>query len=145
MQFTIATPRTTTGTTNRRNVLTRPATRLWTAQAVLAGLFIFAGVMKLVGPVDQAVEDTGLSVLFYHFIGVCELLGGVGLVLPQLTGIRRELTPLAAAGLVIIMAGAVVITAFNVPAVASIPFVVGLLAAYVAVGRGRQVLGRTQS
>src|SRR5437762_10843546 len=76
--------------------------------------------------------------LFVRFIGVCEVLGALGLILPGLLRIRPDLTPLAAAGLVIIMIGAVVTTLATMDAVlALIPLVVGLLAAFVAYGRWR--------
>src|SRR5437762_11462821 len=75
---------------------------------------------------------------FLHFIGVCEVLGALGLILPWLTRIRPGLTPLAACGLVIIMIGAVVITLIGGMGLAAlISAVVGLLAAFVAYGRGR--------
>jgi len=67
---------------------------------------------------------------------VCEILGGVGLVLPWATRVLPWLTPLAAAGLVIIMTGAVVTTlVIGGGAGALVPLVVGLLALYVARGR----------
>jgi uncharacterized membrane protein YphA (DoxX/SURF4 family) len=70
---------------------------------------------------------------FLHFIGVCEILGAIGLVLPGALRIRPGLTPLAAAGLVIIMIGATVITLMGGDvALALIPLVVGLLCAFVA-------------
>ncbi len=71
--------------------------------------------------------------MFIRFIGVCETLGAIGLILPGLLRIHAELTPLAAAGLVIIMVGAVVITVMGgtiAPAV--VPLIVGVLAASVA-------------
>lgn len=111
---------------------------LWIIQGLLAALFLFAGGMKLVLPLDQLAGPVPLPGLFVRFIGVAEVLGGLGLVLPGLLGIRRELTPLAAAGLVIIMAGAVVVTVVGGPAVmALIPLAVGCLAGWVAAGRWR--------
>jgi hypothetical protein len=75
-------------------------------------------------------------VLFIRFIGVCETLGAIGMILPGLTGIRPGLTPLAAAGLVIIMIGASVVNMLNGMATFAIPTaVLGLLAAYVVYGR----------
>ena len=74
--------------------------------------------------------------LFLRGIGVAETLGAIGLILPGLLRIHAELTPLAAAGLAIIMAGATVITAMGgalTPAI--VPFVAGVLAASVAYGR----------
>jgi len=73
-----------------------------------------------------------------RFIGVSETLGGLGLILPGLLRIQPGLTPLAAAGLVIIMIGATVVTLMGgAVSPALIPLVVGLLAAFVAYGRWR--------
>jgi len=77
---------------------------------------------------------------------VAEELGAIGLILPGLLRIRPQLTPLAAAGLVIIMAGATVVTlAGGAVATALIPLVVGLLAASVAYGRRQQAPDRGRS
>ncbi|HSU14346.1 DoxX family protein [Longimicrobium sp.] len=111
---------------------------LWTVQALLAALFLFAGVMKLVMPIEAMARPVAFPGWFLRFIGVCETLGAIGLVLPALLRIRPSLTPLAAAGLVVIMCGAVVVTLQGgAIAPALVPFVVGLLAAYVAWGRTR--------
>jgi uncharacterized membrane protein YphA (DoxX/SURF4 family) len=114
---------------------------LWVVQVLLALLFIWAGGMKLVLPLEQLAGPPGSVVLpgwFVRFIGVAELLGGIGLILPSLLRIRPGLTPLAAAGLVIIMIGAVGITlAGGVNPLVLIPAVTGLLAAFVAYGRWR--------
>ena len=83
---------------------------LWVVQVLLALLFVFAGGMKLVLPLDQLAGPVPLPGAFIRFIGVAELLGGLGLILPAALRIRPGLTPLAAAGLVVIMIGAVVIT-----------------------------------
>ena len=114
---------------------------LWIVQGLLAALFLFAGVMKLVLPIEAMAGPVALPGLFLRFIGVAEVLGAVGLVLPWLLRVREELTPLAAAGLVIIMIGAVVITVIGGPAAtAVVPFIVGVLAATVAYGRSRAIL-----
>ena len=113
---------------------------LWIIQALLAALFLFGGGMKLVLPLDKLTGPTPLPVSgsFLRFIGVCEVLGGLGLILPSLLRIRPGLTPLAAVGLVIIMIGATWITLSTMDmASALIPFVVGILAAFVAYGRSR--------
>jgi uncharacterized membrane protein YphA (DoxX/SURF4 family) len=111
---------------------------LWIVQGLLAALFLFAGGMKLVLPVEEMTEQIQLPGLFLRFIGVAEVLGAIGLVLPGLLRIRPGLTPLAAAGLVIIMIGATVVTlASGMVAPALISLVVGLLAALVAYGRWR--------
>lgn len=73
-----------------------------------------------------------------RFIGVAETLGALGLVLPGLLGLRPGLTPLAAAGLVIVMIGATAVTlAGGGVGMAVVPLAVGLLAAFVAYGRWR--------
>jgi len=115
---------------------------LWTVQALLAALFLFAGGMKLVMPIEQLVEQSHMSGAFLRFIGVVEVLGGLGLVLPGLTGIAPILTPLAAAGLVIVMIGATVVSLPGGVLTALIPFVVGILAAWIAVSRWRFAPGR---
>jgi hypothetical protein len=89
-------------------------------------------------PAEALPMPIPLAPDFLHFIGVCEVLGALGLILPGLLGIRPGLTPLAAAGLVIVMIGATVITlAGDAAAPALIPLAVGLLAAFVAYGRWR--------
>lgn len=111
---------------------------LWVAQTLLALLFLFAGGMKLVMPIAELTKQSPLPGGFLHFIGVAEVLGGLGLILPGLLRIRTGLTPLAASGLVIIMIGAVVTTILTVSvAQAILPFVVGVVAGLVAYGRWR--------
>ncbi len=111
---------------------------LWIVQGLLAALFLFAGGVKLVLPLEQLAGPVPLPGLFIRFIGVVEVLGAIGLILPGLLRIRPGLTPLAAAGLVIIMAGATVISLASGPvAPALIPLLVGLLSAFVAYGRWR--------
>ena len=116
---------------------------LWIIQALLALLFLFAGGTKLVLPIDVLTamgspNQVHLPGLLIRFIGVCEVLGGLGLIFPGLLRIKTGLTPLAAAGLVIIMIGAVVLTAIGDGiAPAMFPLVVGLLLAFVAYGRWR--------
>ena len=112
---------------------------LWTIQGLLAALFLFAGVMKLVLPIEAMAGPVALPGPFLRFIGVAETLGAIGLVLPWLTRIRPELTPVAAGGLVIIMIGATMLTAATGSVAGALfPLAVGLLAASVAVGRSRQ-------
>jgi hypothetical protein len=111
---------------------------LWIVQGLLALLFLFAGGMKLVLPLEDLAGPVALPGPFVRFIGVVEVLGAIGLILPGLLRIRPGLTSLAAAGLVIIMIGATVIgLMIGDVAMALIPLGVGLLAAFVAYGRWR--------
>jgi DoxX-like family len=109
---------------------------LWLVQGLLALIFLFSGAMKLVLPLEVLTEQMRLPGLFVRFIGAAEGLGAIGLILPGLLRIRPGLTALAAAGLVLIMIGATVLTlAGGDLALALIPLVVGLLSAFVAYGR----------
>ena len=115
---------------------------LWIVQALLALLFLFTGGIKLVLPLEVLTDQTPLPGLFLRFIGVAEVLGAIGLILPGLLRIRPGLTSLAATGLVIIMIGATVLTLAGVVGggdvrLALIPLVVGFLSAFVAYGRWR--------
>jgi len=111
---------------------------LWIVQGLLAALFLFAGGMKFVLPIEEMTKQMPLPGLFLRFIGVCEGLGALGLILPGLLRIRPGLTPLAAGGLMIIMIGATVITLMVGDLTAALmSAVVGVLAAFVAYGRWR--------
>jgi len=113
---------------------------LWIIQALLAVLFLFAGGIKLVMPMEEMMKQMPIALpgWFVLFTGVVEVLGAIGLILPWLLGVRPDLTPLAAAGLVIVMIGATVYTfAAGEIASALMPLVVGVLCAFVVYGRGR--------
>jgi uncharacterized membrane protein YphA (DoxX/SURF4 family) len=115
-------------------------TLLWVIQALLAALFLFAGATKFIMPVEEMISQMPIELpgWFLRFIGVAELLGAVGLILPWLSSIQPRLTPLAAAGLVIIMIGATVLTVMGgEAAMALIPLVIGILCAFVFYGRWR--------
>ncbi|HEX7069209.1 MAG TPA: DoxX family protein [Rhodothermales bacterium] len=117
---------------------------LWSCQVLLAAIFLFAGGMKLVLPLEALAGPVALPGWFIRFIGVAEVLGAVGLILPELLRIRRVLTPLAAAGLAIIMVGATAITAFTGEVqLAVIPATVGVFAGIVTCGRWRRLRGST--
>ena len=113
---------------------------LWIIQILLTLLFLFAGGTKLFmseAALKQMTPPNSivLPILLLRFIGLCEVLGALGLILPGITRIRRGLTPLAACGLLIIMIGAVVITVMGLGAAAAItPLVAGVLCAVVAYG-----------
>ena len=111
---------------------------LWIVQIVLALLFLFAGGTKLVlssetlssmGSPNQIV----FPVWFIRFIGVAEVLGALGLILPGIFRRQQHLIALAALGLTIIMIGAVVVTIMGDGVKMAItPLIVGLLCAFVA-------------
>ena len=115
---------------------------LWIVQVLLAALFIFAGAMKFIMPMEEMLKQmpVAMSGWFLRFIGVAELAGGLGMIVPGLLRIKPWLTPLAACGLVIIMIGATVITMMSGDIKSALmPLVVGLLAAFVAYGRAKLV------
>jgi hypothetical protein len=115
---------------------------LWTIQGLLALAFLFAGSMKLLTPSATLAPMVGpLPVPLIRFIGLCEITGALGLILPGLLRIRPNLTPLAAAGLVIIMSGAVSaeITLGRAPDAIG-PAILGILAIAVIYGRLRAAL-----
>ena len=111
---------------------------LWVLQVLLAVLFLIAGGSKLVMSAAELTGQTPLPAWFLRLIGVLEILGGLGLVLPGILRIRTALTPIAAAGLFIIMIGAVAVTMQTMgSAPAVFPFVTGALVLFVAYGRWR--------
>lgn len=116
---------------------------LWIIQILLALLFLFAGGTKLVLPIEVLTSmgspnQIPLPGLLIRFIGVCEVLGALGLILPGLLRIRPGLTPLAAGGLVIIMIGATALSIAGDGVVAGVvPLIVGILCGFVAYGRSR--------
>lgn len=114
---------------------------LWILQILLALTFVFSGGLKLVKSPEElvAMGPPGAIIFpgwFYKFIGLCELLGGLGLILPGLLRRQQYLTPLAALGLTIVMIGAVVtsVMSFGLSG-AIVPLITGLLCAFVAYGR----------
>ena len=112
---------------------------LWIVQGLLAVIFLFTGGMKLALPIDVLTKQMPLPGWFVRSLGVAEVLGALGLLLPGLLRIQPHLTPLAATGLVIIMIGAIAFTLVigGGGVLVLIPLVVGLLASFVAYGRWR--------
>jgi hypothetical protein len=109
---------------------------LWIVQGLLAALFLFAGGMKLLTPIEALSMMSPFPGEFIRFIGICEVLGAVGLILPYALRILPGLTALAAAGLVVIMLGATVTTLAIGGGLLALPTLLfGLLAALVAYGR----------
>jgi uncharacterized membrane protein YphA (DoxX/SURF4 family) len=111
---------------------------LWAVQVLLALLFLFAGGMKLIMPIQVLLAQMAVPLpgLFVRFIGVIEVAGALGLIFPALLRIKPFLTPLAACGLMIEMIGATAITVIGMGvAPALMPLIVGLLAAFVSYSR----------
>lgn len=116
---------------------------LWIAQVLLFALFAFAGFLKLTTPIEplsQTVPWAAEVPLFLvRFIGLAELTGAIGLMLPSLTRIKPAFTPLAALGLLVIMVLAV---GFHVMrgelSMVGSPILFGAVAGFVAWGRFRK-------
>jgi hypothetical protein len=118
---------------------------LWFAQISLAMVFLFAGSVKLLLPTETLGLPFPLPAVFVHFVGLCEVLGALGLILPGVLHTRTELTPLAAAGLAIVMVGATMFTPPDQAQMAVVPVGIGLLAACVAYTRWRVAPLRSSS
>lgn len=115
---------------------------LWVVQALLAALFGYLGLMKIITP-DKELAESGLSFVNFvglgmtRFIGVSELLGAIGLILPAALRIKPMLTPLAAAGIAVVM---ILATGYHFYAGESpVTIVFFLLAAFVVWGRYKKV------
>lgn len=115
---------------------------LWVVQTLLAFVYLAAGGLKVIRPREQLVATGRLDWVKDHSdaavkaVGAVEILGALGLILPQATGIVRVLTPIAAVGLVIVQIGALrVHLTRNERQPLPINVVVLLLAAFVAIGR----------
>jgi putative oxidoreductase len=114
---------------------------LWIGQVLLAGMFLMTGSMKIMMPAsDLAAMFGSLPLTFIRFIGIAEIAAVIGLILPAVTRIMPRLTPLAAVGLTIVMAGAIVfhLSRGEWPEV-PVVFGLGCLAGFVAWGRGLRV------
>jgi len=117
---------------------------LWILQILLALMFLFAGGTKLVWSMEymQSLSPPNAIVWpewFIRFIGVCEVLGALGLILPGLLRRQQHLTVWAAIGLTIIMIGAAVTTVISLGVAPAIfPLIIGLLCAFVAYGRRKR-------
>jgi putative oxidoreductase len=125
---------------------TRPSRALhiggWVAQVLLAGIFLMAGAMKLSQPITDLAASlpwvTSVPAALVRFIGVAEVAGALGLILPSLTRIQPRLTALAALGLVVVM---LLASAFHLSrgegAMVPMNLVLAAVAAFVAWGRGK--------
>ena len=113
---------------------------LWIAQVILAAMFLMSGFMKLSQPIDQLSKmlpwAAQVPEALVRFIGVAEVLGAVGLILPSLLRIQPKLTPIAAVGLALVMLFAVIfhISRGETPMI-GMNFVLIAIAAFIAWGR----------
>lgn len=114
---------------------------LWVLQILLAAAFLGAGIPKIIMPKQQLAERLGgwvhsFSEPMIKFIGAAEVLGAIGLIVPAATGIAPVLTPLAASGLAILMAGAAITHLRRGERKETVPsLVLGVLSVLVAVAR----------
>jgi len=114
---------------------------LWILQVLLGVYFIFVGVTHFIVPDGLPAQMSWmyeLSTGLHYFSGIAEILGGLGLILPGIFKIQTRLTPLAAAGLVLVMLGAIV-WHIQRGEVSNIFFnlILGALAGFIAYGRWR--------
>src|SRR5437016_6199459 len=113
---------------------------LWIVQGLLALAFLLAGFTKAFMPLATVKKNmpwaNEVPASFVRFIGVAEILGAIGLILPAATGIAPWLTVAAAVGLVVVMLSASVFHASRREnANIGMNVVVLLLAAFIIVGR----------
>ncbi|HKT50659.1 MAG TPA: DoxX family protein [Candidatus Angelobacter sp.] len=117
---------------------------LWIVSALVAALFLFAGGFKLLKPemAKQGFVQMGYAAWFAIFIGICEVLGGIGVLIPRVAG-------LAAACLSVIMVGAVYTVAshhmYKDAVVPAITFVLLIFVAYTRFTGGRSLRAQATS
>lgn len=114
---------------------------LWIIQGLLALAFLMAGSMKTFQPIENLKKNMSWVAVFppafVRFVGIAELLGGIGLILPALTHILPWLTIAAAVGLVIAMISAAIFHLSRKEyAGLAAPIVLLLLALFIVIGRG---------
>jgi uncharacterized membrane protein YphA (DoxX/SURF4 family) len=117
---------------------------LWIAQVVLAAIFLMAGIMKSTTPINELSQKLNWvsedNKLLVRFIGICELLGAIGLILPSLLRIKPILTPIAALGFLTIMILAML---FHIVKgeyhVIPVNILFGAIALFIAWGRYKKV------
>ena len=112
---------------------------LWILQVLLAAVFVAHGWMLLAPPPDLlALMNEQMGAPFRIFLGIAEVAGALGLILPALTRVRPGLTPLAAASLAFVVLSATVLHLMRAeygPAVTTT--ILCLLASFLAYGRWR--------
>ena len=115
---------------------------LWVVQVLLAALYLMAGFMKLTQPLDALAAMNmawapTFPELFVRFVGLMEILGALGLILPAATRILPFLTPLAALGLSVVQVGAIILHAVRGESAMTLPMNLVLLALALLIVWGR--------
>ena len=113
---------------------------LWVAQVVVAGMFAMAGFTKVSMAIPEVIANVpaleGMSGGLIRFIGISELLGAIGMIVPTLTRIQPKLTAYAGVGLAVIMVLAVIVHATRGEfSMIAMNLVLGALALLVTWGR----------
>ena len=113
---------------------------LWIVQALLAAAYVLAGSMKAFRPLEQLSKNMAwvktIPAGLVRFIGIAELLGAIGLILPMATNVAPGLAIAAAAGLVIVQVCAIVFhLSRNEARMVPGNVVLLLLALFVIIGR----------
>ncbi|MBL7681787.1 MAG: DoxX family protein [Flavipsychrobacter sp.] len=113
---------------------------LWILQIGLGAIFVMAGIMKSSQPIAELSKTLPWTAQIpeglVRFIGVCELLGGIGLVLPSIVRIKPKLSPIAAVGLATVMILAIVYhVSQDEVNIVGLNLALGLAAGFVAWGR----------
>ncbi len=118
---------------------------LWVAQVILFGMFAMAGFMKISQPISELSQmlpwAAEVPALLVRFIGLSEILGASGLLLPSILRIKPNLTPLAAKGLTVVMVFALI---FHISRgefeVIGMNVILGLIAVFIAWGRTKKAI-----
>lgn len=118
---------------------------LWVVQSLLSIMFIMAGTMNTVQPIEKLAPMmpwvTHVSPLLVRFVGISQLLGGIGLLLPSILRIKPQLTAWAAIGIVALLTCAVI---FHISIgeinMIGVPIAFGLISAFIAWGRMKKAV-----
>ena len=121
---------------------------LWIAQGILAAMFLTVGFMKIATPIEELSKIVPLAKeapYLIKLIGMSELLGGLGLILPTMLKVKPHLTTLAAFSLAVVMVLALLFHLFRgeVSAIGT-NIVLGLLAVFIVWGRSKKAVIATK-
>lgn len=115
---------------------------LWIAQGVLAAMFLMAGLLKTLTPIEalsKIVPLAGEMPGLVRFIGISEVTGALGLILPAALRIKPQLTTIAAEALAVVMIlGTIYHISRGEYAAIGTTIVLGILAAFIAFGRSNK-------